>query len=272
MAARLALTGSPFATDFGVPAIISQPATPEGRAVLAERFADRMAGSGRASTEDNEWSEDEESIDRERWPRVRLSRDNTRFVIEDDEFEYPPTDAQGSRRSSLDDSMANSMHSQPGDMVEPEDSQNRRRIADADVSVFSDVRELIHSHVDAEGRPVLLDLTCMICNVRPIEVPEEIAPRRPGYQRYHPEAFVVLPCGHFMGGRCYARWHSVNVQEHSRPHCPLCRFNMDYPACHHSIPLIVADTETPVPLTIAEGGQVPQRCSECDPSNPEGSW
>ncbi|KAI1766509.1 hypothetical protein GGR53DRAFT_528596 [Hypoxylon sp. FL1150] len=229
----------------------------------------------------DDWAgaEDVGDIERAPWPNVRIIRlhdpDDADSFMEDEFFviHLPAVhvtttdvpDTQPPRRSSLD-----SIVTEPDDMDEPEDGQNRRRVAAA--AVFGDVRELVRAHADADGNPVLLDLTCMICNVRPLEVPEAVAPRRPGYQRYGPEAFIVLPCGHFFGDRCYARWHNINVEQHSRPHCPMCRFVMTYNTCNHDIPVVLANAESVVPRTIAEGGTVPDNCCECDPDRPEGSW
>ncbi|KAI4868882.1 hypothetical protein F4820DRAFT_444795 [Hypoxylon rubiginosum] len=148
----------------------------------------------------------------------------------------------------------------------------RRHLTNADVSLFSDVREPLRTHADAEGHPVLLDLICMICLGRFLEVPEPVAPRREAYVESGREVVNVLPCGHFFGGRCNHRWMAVTVENGAAPHCPMCRAPTVYEECRHRVPTQVADGETDVPLTIPEGGQVAKKCSSCDPDKPAGSW
>ncbi|KAI1781213.1 hypothetical protein F4818DRAFT_436407 [Hypoxylon cercidicola] len=293
LATRIALTGTPFARGLGdgpVPIPVPVPA-PE-RGVLMERFASRIeadreaaaqreeqaAGGEPADTPDYLWEfrdvdEDGNSIS-SRSPTPGPSPPHS----PSDSLVFPTFSADGvlsdaefallfPELSSLPEH-----HLDPSDMAEPEDGRRRRHVTNEDVSLFGDIRGLLRTHADADGNPVLLDLACLICIMHYLEVPPPVAPRRPAYLGGDPEFLQVLPCGHVLGGRCYARWDAVNVERNARPHCPICRFVMVHPGCQHRISVQAGVGEREIPLTVPEGGQIADRCSHCDPNKPEGSW
>ncbi|KAI6083887.1 hypothetical protein F4821DRAFT_262484 [Hypoxylon rubiginosum] len=285
LATRIALTGTPFADGLGdspVPTPPSRPADSEVRGTLANSLLDnsrasRLPGPSRPV---NDIPSDDSSYDSDSDMELREA---DRVLID---LLFPTLTADGSMDSfeasldaSPDASPASSMHlsvtsdsSTASGMREPADSSHRHRIDNGDVSLFGDIREVLRTHVDADGNPAMLDLVCMICFLRPLEVPAPVAPRRPAWILDHPEWIQVLPCGHFFGGRCYTRWDDINVERLNELPCPVCRFSNVHPDCGHRIAIRVANGTSEVPLTIPEGGSVPPRCSHCDPNKPEGSW
>ncbi|KAI1266825.1 hypothetical protein F5Y18DRAFT_425375 [Xylariaceae sp. FL1019] len=141
-----------------------------------------------------------------------------------------------------------------------------RYITSEDVSLFSEFASYLDTGVDEAGRSVALDLTCLICQENYLEVPESVACHRPVDCV---EGLAVLPCGHFFGSDCLYRWLKMTFEgedDAADPCCPLCRFKMLY-RCDH---LIQAKEYEPywerarqIPLTIPEGGRVPEQCDDC---------
>ncbi|KAI0554908.1 hypothetical protein F4679DRAFT_579252 [Xylaria curta] len=79
------------------------------------------------------------------------------------------------------------------------------------------------------------------------------------------ERIVVFPCGHVFGDKCVREeyWEQRDLA------CPSCGFRMVYTNCGHAIvPAIVptscaGSVRDTFPLTIPEGGQIPNNCKEC---------
>ncbi|KAI1329599.1 hypothetical protein F5Y16DRAFT_397247 [Xylariaceae sp. FL0255] len=136
-----------------------------------------------------------------------------------------------------------------------------RMITNSDVSLFSDFSPCLNAGYDVEGNPVIIELTCSICQESPLSVYDTMD----GVEGC--EALVVLPCGHFFGKDCFITWAESMVREDGDlPTCPLCRFKLGY-SCGHIIP---GKTYLPndlcsrqIPLTVPEGGSVPLACESC---------
>jgi hypothetical protein len=144
-----------------------------------------------------------------------------------------------------------------------------RLITNEDVSLFGDFARYLDTRVDEDGRLVVIDLTCMICQTCKLDVGSSRVSGAPSTPEVGDnERIAVLPCGHCFGSRCLTRWLRMSDLEENDmgPLCPLCRFEMTY-SCHHYLPareyspaLVRASH---VPLTIPEGGAVPYSCQFC---------
>ncbi|KAI1338910.1 hypothetical protein F5Y15DRAFT_385773 [Xylariaceae sp. FL0016] len=49
------------------------------------------------------------------------------------------------------------------------------------------------------------------------------------------EDVAILPCGHIFSQVCISAWYDDAVQQDRTPTCPLCRFELVYPKCRHTI-------------------------------------
>ncbi|KAI0835668.1 hypothetical protein F5Y06DRAFT_289058 [Hypoxylon sp. FL0890] len=141
----------------------------------------------------------------------------------------------------------------------------------------------IQQHLDSQSDPngVVLETVCGICQEKKLDISRsareftsstEIPPEHfEGYRhlfnytKHGIERTVALACGHVFGDRCIADLLALG----SDLTCPSCGFRMTYQGCGHAIrpALVPVDGDEPVrdkfPLTIAEGGNDPDNCTEC---------
>ena len=144
-----------------------------------------------------------------------------------------------------------------------------RVLGNQDVSLFGDFASHLDKNgrgLDAEGRRILIDLNCGICLDKRLCVPLGVTPQSHYDGNSQFESLEVLPCGHFFGSECLENWFYTSLEEGNRLRCPLCRYQLAYrcghflePRTHHP-EFYRADS---VPLTIPEGGRVPEYCDSC---------
>ncbi len=82
------------------------------------------------------------------------------------------------------------------------------------------------------------------------------------------EYALVLPCAHFVGDRCMRAWRRECETKDRLLSCPICRVALIFPECSHPItgalaPAFPGDDVSQVPLTVREGGIIPDRCHDC---------
>ncbi|KAI0018305.1 hypothetical protein F4780DRAFT_794747 [Xylariomycetidae sp. FL0641] len=174
-----------------------------------------------------------------------------------------------------------------------------RVLTNADITLFGEVAALLSTCpapllaaasgpllTDApQPRPVQLSLTCGICLDRTLALPWP--PPSPSFPPTETEPVAVLPCGHFFGATCLARW--LDAQQHpqspspspspsplSPPHgpaggsgsCPVCRFALAYPCCGAAVAPRIYDPRAgpppgQVPATLPEDGVLLPDCRDC---------
>ncbi len=84
------------------------------------------------------------------------------------------------------------------------------------------------------------------------------------------EYALVLPCGHLVGDQCMRTWRKHQERDTGRPpRCPLCKYSLQFKGCGHAItgvlaPVYPCDDVGQVPLTVPEGGRVPDQCHDCE--------
>ncbi|EMR63713.1 putative cell cycle checkpoint protein [Eutypa lata UCREL1] len=97
----------------------------------------------------------------------------------------------------------------------------------------------IHNTVQAgfvrDGRPVRIGLRCGICDDHVLAFPPG-ALHNPDSQAT--DNVVVLPCGHFYGTTCIARWRATQDRNGQTPTCPACRYPLVHRACGHPVSLL----------------------------------
>ncbi|KAI1802394.1 hypothetical protein F4811DRAFT_529597 [Daldinia bambusicola] len=134
------------------------------------------------------------------------------------------------------------------------------------VSVFGDFAKYIEPGLDSAGRQVELDLTCIISNTSLDVYTRNSRPRDPD-DAARTEPMAVLPCGHYFGFKGIDDWIRTRVTDEMPPDCPACRFFLIYPQCGHEIKIRPYDArfqrDGQLPLTIPEGGIVPEYCWRC---------
>ncbi|KAI3323632.1 hypothetical protein HD806DRAFT_544339 [Xylariaceae sp. AK1471] len=141
-------------------------------------------------------------------------------------------------------------------------------ITNQDVSLFGDFARYLDTGVDEDGRPVIIDLTCMICQTCKLEVPERLSAAYSSHGPGNSEWIAVMPCGHFFGSACLTRWLRMSDCEDNGkgPLCPLCRFESTY-SCGHYLPAREYNhtmlRRNQVPMTLPEGGSLPYACELC---------
>ncbi|KAL7628565.1 hypothetical protein AAE478_000080 [Parahypoxylon ruwenzoriense] len=175
--------------------------------------------------------------------------------------------AQGNNRSNV--------NSHPGGLPPfplgyntwtPPAAPEPRRITNDDVSLYGELRRYLMSGIDDENKPIVLDLTCLICSSRRLAVPSELnAPLDEGDEGT--EALAVLPCGHWFGHDCILTWIINSETRIVPPVCPICRFLLQHPVCRHRITTRTAEEPEAIPLTLPEGGMVNPLCPACIPVN-----
>lgn len=134
-------------------------------------------------------------------------------------------------------------------------------------AMFHHIAKFFKTGYDLNGSHILLDLHCNICCTNQIEVPSKLCVNRSPDDTELLEEMMVLPCGHIFGADCMNEWIHTRRDEDTFPDCPMCRFPLFYPECAHEIRLRAYNPNFPrevqVPLTIPEGGVVPQYCPAC---------
>ncbi|KAI1736869.1 hypothetical protein F4680DRAFT_451481 [Xylaria scruposa] len=136
-------------------------------------------------------------------------------------------------------------------------------ITNEDASLFSDFAGYLDNGVDEDGNPVVVDLTCSICMESKLLVSNCQAANSSSDSRPS-EDLCVMPCGHFIGYDCLYEW--LLTTANSTPTCPLCRFELVYRCGHDVEPREYTSLMTrreQVPLTVPEGGMVPNYCDAC---------
>ncbi|KAI1367151.1 hypothetical protein F5Y08DRAFT_337029 [Xylaria arbuscula] len=145
-----------------------------------------------------------------------------------------------------------------------------RILRNEDVSLFGEISGLLDQNgwgVDQEGRRVHIDLQCLICQDKKICVPEGVTPEShfDGVSDF--ESLEVLCCGHVFGSSCLENWFVTSLEEGRRLCCPICRFELVYSGCGHFLGTRTHDPHLyrsrSVPLTLPEGGHIPEYCDEC---------
>ncbi|KAI8632197.1 hypothetical protein F5Y19DRAFT_492083 [Xylariaceae sp. FL1651] len=146
-----------------------------------------------------------------------------------------------------------------------------RRITNEDVSLFSDFAQYLDTGIDEFGIPVTVDVCCLICQTSRLAVPDRVSALEPHgpLEDQSAEWMAVLPCGHFFGSDCLARWLQISDGQsdiHEGPYCPLCRLELRY-GCGHYMPareyLPWLNRMDLIPMTGPEGGSIPHSCQEC---------
>ncbi|KAI1660282.1 hypothetical protein F4813DRAFT_401221 [Daldinia decipiens] len=141
-----------------------------------------------------------------------------------------------------------------------------RVITNDDVSVFGDIAHYVEYGLDSAGRRVELYLTCHISQTV-LDVTSKTPRSRDLQDTSRSEPMAVLPCGHFFGFRGIDDWVRTRYNDNVCPDCPLCRFLLVYPQCGHEIRIRPYDPrftrDGQLPLTIPEGGSVPDYCLRC---------
>ncbi|KAI1183081.1 hypothetical protein F5B17DRAFT_449003 [Nemania serpens] len=137
------------------------------------------------------------------------------------------------------------------------------------VSLFSDFAHYLDTGRDEDGHRVVLDLNCMICLERKLQLPACVtANYPPGLEGPSFEWLAILPCGHFFGSDCLEHWlaESGFQSPDTTAVCPLCRFKLMYSCGHFLSPREYNPVRTraqQVPMTLPEGGAIPRSCPEC---------
>ncbi|KAI0876312.1 hypothetical protein GGS24DRAFT_514262 [Hypoxylon argillaceum] len=141
-----------------------------------------------------------------------------------------------------------------------------RVVSNANASLFSDFAPYLDTGHDEDNNPVVVDLTCLICLQRKLDVPDRVTASDFNHARGARESMTILPCGHFFGSGCMARWIMENEWQEIIWHCPICRFELVYD-CGHEIEPLEYDPDCrrarQVPMTLPEGGEIPHSCNEC---------
>ncbi|KAI1642246.1 uncharacterized protein F4817DRAFT_353378 [Daldinia loculata] len=144
--------------------------------------------------------------------------------------------------------------------------RNVRVITNDDVSVFGDIAHYVEYGLDSAGRRIELYLTCHISQTA-LDVMSRTPRSRDPQGMSLSEPMAVLPCGHFFGFRGIDDWTRTRYNDNVSPDCPLCRFPLIYPQCGHEIRIRPYDPrftrDGQLPLTIPEGGSVPEYCLRC---------
>lgn len=138
-----------------------------------------------------------------------------------------------------------------------------RILTDEDVTLFADIAPYLDCSVDADGRRVCIDITCMICQMCKLVVSDNSMAPHVKVESESWETMMVMPCGHFFGSECLMHWLCIS----EKPLCPLCRLELVYEYCGHRIPPRQYDPGQArvcsVPMTWNEGGAFPSLCCEC---------
>ncbi|KAI1828564.1 hypothetical protein F4861DRAFT_8575 [Xylaria intraflava] len=134
-----------------------------------------------------------------------------------------------------------------------------------DSPLFGHFAPYLDKGLDENGCPVIVDLTCGICQDHKL-IPSRATLSSARFNFGETEWLSVLPCGHFFGSKCLARWLDHLEDNGVCPTCPLCRFELAYD-CGHNIPPreynpLLARKEH-MPMTIPEGGSLPSLCEDC---------
>ncbi|KAI8964234.1 hypothetical protein F5Y11DRAFT_364365 [Daldinia sp. FL1419] len=135
------------------------------------------------------------------------------------------------------------------------------------VSLYGQIRQMLHTGRDENGNLVRILLTCPICskylNYGDLPYP---APR---FEMGYPDAVTMetLPCGHMLCFWCMVKWRDHCEEENRYTTCPVCRFELwdpDRECGHHNIVTHLYDAGAPFPpLTLPEGGSIAPNCSTC---------
>jgi hypothetical protein len=154
----------------------------------------------------------------------------------------------------------------------------RRNVLISNPSQFRDIAPYLDTGVDDQHNTVRVDLSCAICD-RILALPEAVS--TVGHIDADIEPLVVTPCGHLLGYHCleiHCRYRDEDDEERlldppGGRNCPVCRFKFLYPLCRHRMKLRPYDIKVArhqqTPLTILEGGMVPEQCPECDRKDAE---
>ncbi|KAI2618421.1 hypothetical protein GGR54DRAFT_155070 [Hypoxylon sp. NC1633] len=136
---------------------------------------------------------------------------------------------------------------------------------DDHVALFGDIAEFLQTGFNIHGNRIILNLTCQICGDHYLEVPACVSPLRKPESPIEP--MVILPCGHFFGGRCIDRWFQTRRETNLASECPLCRFPCVHQECGHDIRIrhydALFERNGQCPFTIPEGGAIPAYCASC---------
>ena len=104
-------------------------------------------------------------------------------------------------------------------------------------------------------------VVCAICKSTTLKLP---ALMEEGESPVHRESAddslpCLLPCGHVFGYDCIAEWLRRSLS------CPVCRFDLQYKLCPHSVWVYPLDASTifGAPRTIPQGGKVADQCRPC---------
>lgn len=145
-----------------------------------------------------------------------------------------------------------------------------RTITNENVSLFSDFAHYLDRGRDEDGNPVVVDLTCLICLERKLQVPACVtANYPPGLEGPSFEWLTILPCRHYLGSECLENWlvESKWRSPDMAADCPLCRLKLEYHCGHFLPPREFNPVKTraqQVPMTLPEGGMVPWSCPDCN--------
>ncbi|KAI1117996.1 hypothetical protein F5Y14DRAFT_294712 [Nemania sp. NC0429] len=147
-----------------------------------------------------------------------------------------------------------------------------RVITNDDVSLFGDFAQYLDTGRDEDGNLVAVDLDCLICQDRKLQLPACVTANNPdlapGLEGPRWEWMAILPCGHFWGSDCLLEWLSESTwtSPENCASCPLCRLTLTYNCGHFLSPRDFHPARTraeQVPMTLPERGAVPERCAEC---------
>ncbi|KAI1373449.1 hypothetical protein F4677DRAFT_223809 [Hypoxylon crocopeplum] len=141
------------------------------------------------------------------------------------------------------------------------------------------LQQYLDTQSDEDG--VVLEVACGICQERKLDISKSARKFTPSsepaaehlerhrhfisYLKHGLERTVALPCGHVFGDRCI----SDLLAQGTDLGCPSCGFKMSYQGCGHIIrpAPVPVDGYEPIrdlfPLTMPEGGNDPQNCTEC---------
>ncbi|KAI1400501.1 hypothetical protein F4819DRAFT_497311 [Hypoxylon fuscum] len=146
----------------------------------------------------------------------------------------------------------------------------RRRCAltNDDVAMFSDIAEYLETGLDIYGNRIILSLSCLICGDKYLDLPSIVSPRLSAEDiQDYTELMTVLPCSHILGAKCFDSWCETRKDQNLHPECPFCRYPLIHQECGHNIQIRQYDPRFPrqgqLPLTITEGGFVPDYCYTC---------
>ena len=133
--------------------------------------------------------------------------------------------------------------------------------------------------VQGEGSgAAALEVLCACCNENLLDISRSAraaaAPGTSPSRRPATERTVAFPCGHVIGGRCFAQMLTDSKAQHAT--CPSCDYRMTYEGCGHPIaPALIpvraaaaaaedgGSVRDRFPLTMVEGGPEPGNCKEC---------